>query len=126
MPSKVYIGRILGPKGDKGEKGDKGDRGDPGPQGLIGPEGPKGDPGPQGLKGDPGTQGGLIVADVAYTFVQSTPSRTWTITHNLPFQPSVTVVDSSGNVYEGTIRYLSPTTVELDFSAAFSGIAYLS
>jgi len=33
-----------------------------------------------------------------YEFVQDTPATTWTITHNLIKFPSVTVVDSSGNV----------------------------
>jgi hypothetical protein len=123
MASKVYLGRIVGAKG---EKGDKGDAGPIGPEGARGPEGPEGPEGPQGLKGDPGTQGGLILADVAFTYVQSEPSDTWRITHPLSYAPSITVVDSAGTEVEGSVVYVDPSTIEVRFSGGFSGTAYLS
>lgn len=120
---KVYLGRIVGAKGDPGPRGDPGPAGVRGPEGLRGPEGPTG---PQGLKGDPGTQGGLILSDVAYTHIQSIPSDVWTIEHPLSYPPSVTIVDSAGTEVEGGVQYLSPTTIRVVFSAGFSGTAYLS
>lgn len=123
MTSKVYIGRIVGGKGDKGDQGPEGPIGPEGPEGPIGPQGEEGQ---QGLKGDPGTQGGLILDDVAYTHVQNVPSDTWMISNPLSYFPAVTIIDSSGNVWEGSITYLSPSVIQAKFSAAFSGKAYLS
>jgi hypothetical protein len=123
MASKVYIGRIVAPKGDKGDKGDPGPEG---PEGPIGPEGPQGEEGPQGRQGDPGTQGGLILADVAYVHVQAIPSDTWTINHPLAYPPSITTVDSAGTEVEGSVVYVDPSTIQVRFSGGFSGKAYLS
>ena len=54
------------------------------------------------------------------------PSDTWTITHDLNCYPSVTVVDSSGDVVEGSIQYISSDELVVTFSAPFSGVAYLN
>lgn len=62
----------------------------------------------------------------AYTHTQGTPANPWEITHNLGFFPNVTVVDSGGSVVEGDITYLSPNSLQIAFSGAFSGLAYLS
>ena len=62
----------------------------------------------------------------SYTHAQSTPAAVWTITHNLPFRPNVTVTDSAGEQVEGEIDYTSGSTVTVTFSAAFAGSAYLS
>ncbi len=59
-------------------------------------------------------------------FEQQVPSDTWVITHNLAFQPNVTVVDSGGTTVEGSISYDTVNQITLTFSAAFSGFAYLS
>lgn len=85
--------------------------------GVPGPEGPQGPPGPQGT---PGTGSG------SYVHTQNTPATVWTITHNLDFQPNVTVVDSAGSEVEGEIDYVDGSTVQVTFSAAFGGTAYLS
>jgi hypothetical protein len=61
-----------------------------------------------------------------YTHTQGTPSATWVIDHELGFNPNITVEDSSGSTVEGEITYNSLTRVTLTFSAAFSGVAYLS
>jgi hypothetical protein len=64
---------------------------------------------------------------ISYHWAQATASTTWTITHNLSFQPNVTAVDSAGTqIYPGALKYLNATTIELDFSAAVGGDAYLS
>jgi hypothetical protein len=44
----------------------------------------------------------------------------------LGFYPNVTSVDSAGTSIEGTVTYTSATTLDLVFSVATSGKAYLS
>jgi len=44
----------------------------------------------------------------------------------LSFYPNVTVVDSSGREVFGELSYPNATTVQVTFSAAFGGEAYLS
>lgn len=61
-----------------------------------------------------------------YTHVQSLPSSTWIINHNLNRTPSVTVVDSSGQLHIGNVIYLSNNSIQVEFSAGFSGKAYLN
>lgn len=65
---------------------------------------------------------------VAETYVhhQASPSTVWTIDHNLPYLPNVTVVDSAGTQIEGSVVYTSGTQVTVTFSAALAGKAYLS
>ena len=64
---------------------------------------------------------------MGYRFYQSTPAAVWTVIHPLPFRPNVTVVDSTGReVWAGEVLHLNDTTVQLTFSAAFGGEAYLS
>lgn len=61
-----------------------------------------------------------------YTHTQGTSASTWTITHNLGYYPSVTVVDNGDNVVIGDVSYISPNQVSVSFSASFGGKAYLS
>lgn len=62
-----------------------------------------------------------------YVHVQTTPSTTWTITHNMNKYPSITVVDSGGNEVKGANRYVDENTIEIKFSPyGFSGKAYLN
>jgi hypothetical protein len=57
---------------------------------------------------------------------QGTPATSWTITHALGGYPSVSVVDSAKTVVFGEVTYLSTSQVVVNFSAAFSGYAYLT
>jgi hypothetical protein len=57
---------------------------------------------------------------------QASASATWTITHALGGRPSVTIVDSSSTVVIGDVVYNSDTSITINFSAAFSGFAYLT
>lgn len=57
---------------------------------------------------------------------QTTPSDTWLITHALGGEPSITVVDSSKTMVIGEVRYISNTQIEVQFTAPFSGLAYLT
>lgn len=63
---------------------------------------------------------------LTYTFVQDVPALTWSIQHNLERHPSVTVVDSSGNLVWGDTFYDNNNNITLTFNAPFSGKAYLN
>jgi len=65
-------------------------------------------------------------AFVYFIFNQNSPSTTWNITHNLARRPSVTVVDSAGTVVVGEVTYNSDNALTIQFSAGFSGQAYLN
>lgn len=80
----------------------------PGPQGPVGPQGPSGS------------------SFATYTHTQTSAATTWTIVHNLGCRPSVTIVDSGGNVQIGEILYDSNNQVTVTFAAAFGGYAYLN
>ena len=68
----------------------------------------------------------IIDEDKTYTFVQSTSSKVWIINHNLNKYPSVVVVDSGENVVVGDIQYNDLNTLTINFTAEFSGFAYLN
>ncbi len=57
---------------------------------------------------------------------QGQASTTWLINHTLGGKPSVTVVDSADTHVFGEVQYLSNSQVQVTFSAAFSGKAYLT
>lgn len=76
-------------------------------------------PGPQG------PAGAFTPSDISYTHTQSVPSATWTINHNLGFEPVVVVMDSAGTNVEGTISYPSKNQMVITFTSAFSGTAYV-
>lgn len=57
---------------------------------------------------------------------QAVVSDQWVINHTLGGYPSVTVVDSAKTVVIGEVTYNSTTQVVVNFSAAFSGQAYLT
>lgn len=62
----------------------------------------------------------------AYTHTQGSPANPWVINHNLGFYPNATVLDSTNSVVEGDITYPSLNQMQIAFSGAFSGVAYLS
>lgn len=62
----------------------------------------------------------------AYIHDQSTPSATWTVSHNLGKFPSVTIVDSANSEIIGEVNFVNNTTLTLSFSAPFSGKAYIN
>ena len=61
-----------------------------------------------------------------YIYNQPVAAATWTINHPLNKRPAVTVVDSAGTVVVGDIVYNSDSQLEISFSGAFSGKAYLN
>lgn len=62
------------------------------------------------------------------TFVWETPHsmQVWTIPHKLGKYPSVTCVESTGEVIRGKVQYLDPDTIEITFIGPLTGKAYLN
>lgn len=65
-------------------------------------------------------------SDKNFVFTQATASALWKIKHNLNKYCSVSVVDSAGNVVVGDVNYIDKGNIEISFSAAFAGKAYLN
>lgn len=61
-----------------------------------------------------------------HVHTQASPSTTWLINHSLGGKPSVTVVDSADTMVVGEVTYNSNSQVTVEFTAAFSGYAYLT
>lgn len=61
-----------------------------------------------------------------HVHVQGLPSNSWIIYHALGGKPSVMVVDSAETVVIGEVTYVSGNEVRVDFSAPFSGSAFLT
>ena len=76
-------------------------------------------PGPQGPAGV------FTAGDVAYTHTQAVASATWTINHNLGFNPVAVVLDSGGTQCEGAVSYPTTNQMVIVFTGAFTGIAYI-
>lgn len=64
--------------------------------------------------------------DKEFIYTQSGATASWSITHNLNKYPSVTVVDSGNNIVIGDITYNDLNTLTINFTASFSGKAYLN
>jgi len=64
--------------------------------------------------------------DLNYVYLQTAPSATWSITHNLGKFPSVSVVDSAGTLYLSDVKYIDENSLTITFNAAFAGKAYLN
>jgi hypothetical protein len=61
-----------------------------------------------------------------HVHTQSVASDEWVINHTLGGKPSVTVVDSADTVVIGEVTYNSNSQVTVEFTAPFSGYAYLT
>ena len=62
-----------------------------------------------------------------YKHTQGTPATTWTIDHDLGYEPGgVSIVDSSGTIVTGTVTYSSVDRNVVSFTSAFGGKAYIS
>ncbi len=119
-------------------------------QGPPGPTGPQGPPGANGTGADEvwiGTDDPIFTSPAielwydtdavappvggdggptAYVHNQGTVAASWIVVHNLGFFPNVTVIDSSGAMVEGDVAHIDDTTLTIQFSGAFTGVAYLS
>ena len=61
-----------------------------------------------------------------FVFTQGVPATTWNIQHNLGKFPSVSVINNNNVVINGEVTYIDNNNVQLNFSAGFSGKAYLN
>ena len=66
------------------------------------------------------------IQDLNYTHYQDVPQATWVVNHNLGKCPSVTVVTSSGEQVQADVNYKNLNSLEINFSGAFAGTAYLN
>lgn len=78
------------------------------------------------------SQGSIVCCnETTYTHTQGAALSVWTITHNLDRFPSVTTIDSIGNVIIGDVYYVSPNELTITFVTGevlnpTSGVAYLN
>lgn len=61
-----------------------------------------------------------------YVHVQNIAVETWNITHDLGGYPAVSIVDSASTVVVGEVSYISTSQIRVNFTAPFSGYAYLT
>ena len=61
-----------------------------------------------------------------FTFTQPTPSVEWTIQHNMDKFPSVSVVNNNNILMYGNTTYVDTNNLIINFTAGFSGKAYLN
>ena len=59
-----------------------------------------------------------------FIFNQVFPVYVWYINHNLNKYPSVSVVDSAGNVFIGDIKYIDENNLTVTFLQMVNGYAY--
>lgn len=64
--------------------------------------------------------------DKTFEFTQATAANVWNIKHDMNKYPSVSIVDSGGNIIYGDIEYIDSNNVKCIFTSAFSGKAYLN
>lgn len=67
-----------------------------------------------------------ITGDKHFVFNQNVASELWMINHNLNKFPSVSVVDSGDNIIIGEVTYIDENNLQVAFTVAFSGKAYLN
>jgi len=61
-----------------------------------------------------------------FVFTQAVAATTWNIQHNLGKFPSVSVINNNNVVINGEVTYIDNNNIQLNFSAGFSGKAYLN
>lgn len=70
---------------------------------------------------------GVISTIAKYTYRNTSPQSTeWVIEHNLNGYPSVTVVDSEGDVVECCVHYQNPNVCIVKMNTGCAGVAYLN
>ena len=64
--------------------------------------------------------------DKTFVFVQGVPNTIWSIQHDLGKFPSVSVVNNNNVLMYGETTYIDNNNLTIEFSAGFSGKAYLN
>lgn len=124
----INVGSIQGPQGPAGPPGPPGANGTGTDEVWIGPDDPIATNPTIELwvDSDASGGGGGVGGGVSYVHNQGTVSDSWLIEHNLGFFPNVTVIDSGGTTCEGDVAHIDENTLTVQFSAAFTGVGYLS
>jgi hypothetical protein len=65
-------------------------------------------------------------AKETFEFIQAAPSTNWSIQHDMDKFPSVAVVNNNNVLMYGNITYVDKNNLTINFSAGFSGKAYLN
>lgn len=73
-----------------------------------------------------GVEFNTITGDLSYNHSQVASATVWTVVHGLLKYPSVSVVDSGGNLVFGDVQYIDSSNLTITFTAAFSGNAFLN
>lgn len=68
----------------------------------------------------------LSAEDKYYVHSQGVAEDVWVISHNLNKKPAVAIEDSSHKLVEASVKHLDDNTLEILFSGATSGKAYLN
>lgn len=66
------------------------------------------------------------VGDKTFVYTQSVAAETWTIQHDLDKFPSVSVVNNNNVGMYGEVIYIDENNLQIEFSAGFSGKAYMN
>lgn len=73
----------------------------------------------------PGVQGPSGAGGARYIHTQSSPSSTWTINHNLGYNPSITLLSTGGVEIEAGIIHSNLNQVLVSFVIPMTGTANL-
>jgi hypothetical protein len=71
-------------------------------------------------------RGDNVWAKETFEFTQTTPSTNWSIQHDMDKFPSVSVVNNNNVLMYGNTTYVDKNNLTINFSAGFSGKAYLN
>ena len=64
--------------------------------------------------------------DLNFTFTQAAPALVWTVNHNLGKNPSVSIVDNTGEEVYTRVDYTNLNSLTITFAQAFAGKAYMN
>ncbi len=75
--------------------------------------------------GTAGTQQTTTQA-TTFAYTQNTPAIVWDVVHDLNRYPSVTVVNTEGQVVQPDITYVSSNEIKISFAFPYTGSVYLN
>jgi hypothetical protein len=64
-----------------------------------------------------------LVGGTRLVKVQSTPSTTWVINHNLGYYPNIQTLEADGREFIGDVVHIDLNTAQVSFTRAKSGLA---
>lgn len=67
-----------------------------------------------------------VTQSTTFTFTQTTPAIVWDVVHDLNKYPSVTVVNTLGQVVQPDIDYVSMNEIKISFAFPYTGSVYLN